>query len=110
MGDFFVLQMDDTFTESVCFDTSKEGKGELRPHAPPYSAKGKARRAGAPYPGRCGSSDPMREAGLPSTSGKWKSCVMECCARPTGDSHGRTTDVPKQRFNGTNLRATLEVG
>jgi hypothetical protein len=32
MGDFFVLQMDDTFTESVCFDTSKEGKGELRPY------------------------------------------------------------------------------
>ena len=57
MGDFFVLQMDDSFTESVCFDTSKEGKGELRPHAPPYSAKGKARRAGAPYPGRCGGSD-----------------------------------------------------
>jgi hypothetical protein len=34
MGDFFVLQMDDSFTESVCFDTSKEEKGERRPHAP----------------------------------------------------------------------------
>ena len=43
MSDSFLLQIDDTFTDSVCFDTSKEGKGELRPHAPPYSAKGKAK-------------------------------------------------------------------
>jgi hypothetical protein len=50
MGDFFLLQMDDTFTESVCFDTSKEGKGELRPRAPPYSAKGKAKgRSAVPW-------------------------------------------------------------
>jgi hypothetical protein len=27
MGDFFLLQMDDFFTEGVCFDTSKEGEG-----------------------------------------------------------------------------------
>ena len=32
------------------------------------------------------------------------------CARPTGDSYGRTTDAPAQRFNGAKLRATLEVG
>jgi hypothetical protein len=32
------------------------------------------------------------------------------CARPTGGSHGRTTDAPEQRFNGVNLRAPLEVG
>jgi hypothetical protein len=32
------------------------------------------------------------------------------CARPTGDTHGRTTDAPEQHFNGTNLRETLEVG
>jgi hypothetical protein len=32
------------------------------------------------------------------------------CARPTGGNHGRTTDAPEQRFNGLNLRATLEVG
>jgi hypothetical protein len=27
-GYFYLLQMDDSFTESVCFDTAKEGKGE----------------------------------------------------------------------------------
>ena len=27
MGDFFLLQMDDFFTEGLCFDTSKEGEG-----------------------------------------------------------------------------------
>ena len=43
MGYFFVLQMDDSFTESVCFDTSKEGKGERGVYAPPFSAKGKAK-------------------------------------------------------------------
>jgi hypothetical protein len=32
------------------------------------------------------------------------------CARPTGDSYGRTTNAPEQRFNGVNLTATLEVG
>jgi len=52
----------------------------------------------------------MREAGLPSTSGKWKSCITECCARPTGGSHGLTTDAPEQHFDGANLRETLEVG
>jgi hypothetical protein len=31
-------------------------------------------------------------------------------ARPTGGRHGRTTDAPEQRFNGANLRETLEVG
>jgi hypothetical protein len=33
---------------------------------------------------------------------------MECCARPTGGSHALTKDAPEQRFNGTNLRGTLE--
>ena len=32
------------------------------------------------------------------------------CARTTDDSYGRTTDAPEQRFNGVNLRETLEVG
>ena len=32
------------------------------------------------------------------------------CARPTGGRHGRTTNALAQRFNGANLRATLEVG
>ena len=78
------------------------------------STRGPAQRttgqSEGPEPSWTGSSDPMRVAGLPSTSGKWKSCVMECCARPTGGSHGRTTEAPEQRFNGVNLRGTLEVG
>ena len=36
MGDFFLLQMDDFFTEGLCFETSKEGKGERRIGAPPF--------------------------------------------------------------------------
>jgi hypothetical protein len=32
------------------------------------------------------------------------------CARPTEYMHGRTTDASEQRFNGVNLRETLEVG
>ena len=43
MGDFFVAQMDDLFTEGVCFDTPKRGKGERRFGAPPFSAKGRAK-------------------------------------------------------------------
>ena len=35
---------------------------------------------------------------------------VERCARPTGDSYGLTTEAHEQRFNGTNLTATLEVG
>ena len=27
MGDFFLLHMDDFFTEGLCFDISKEGEG-----------------------------------------------------------------------------------
>ena len=41
MGYFFLLQLDDSFTEGVCFDNRKEG--ERRPHAPPFSAKDKAK-------------------------------------------------------------------
>jgi hypothetical protein len=51
----------------------------------------------------------MREAGAPNT----RKLLLRFgigCARPTGDTHGRTTDAPAQRFNGANLRATLEVG
>ena len=43
MGDFFLRQMYDFFTEEVCFDTSKEGKGERQPHARPFSAKVKVK-------------------------------------------------------------------
>src|SRR5215212_10671961 len=64
---------------------------------------GAKRRIGAPYGGGCGSSDPMREAGAPST-GKSLACVTKCCARPTGGSHGRTTDAPAQRGEGAKHR------
>jgi hypothetical protein len=33
--DFFLLQMDDFFTEGLCLDDCKEGKGERRVGAPP---------------------------------------------------------------------------
>jgi hypothetical protein len=51
----------------------------------------------------------MREAGAPNTR-KLLLRFGQLCARPTGDSHGRTTDAAAQRFNGENLTATLEVG
>ena len=44
MENFFLAQMGDFFTEDVCFHTSTEGeKGERRLHAPPFSAKGRAK-------------------------------------------------------------------
>jgi hypothetical protein len=42
----------------------------------------------------------MREAGAPST----EEVVAVSCARPTGGSHGRTTDDPAQRFKGAKRR------
>jgi hypothetical protein len=57
MGDFFLPQMDDFFTEGVCFDTSKEGKGERQPPAPPFPAKGEA-KGRSPVTCHRGSSDP----------------------------------------------------
>jgi hypothetical protein len=44
------------------------------------------------------SSDPMREADAPST-GELQVCFPRC-ARPTGDSHTRTTRGPAQRVKG----------
>jgi hypothetical protein len=46
MGYFFLLQMDDSFTEGVYFDTSKEGKGSADPTLP-HSVRRAKRRAGA---------------------------------------------------------------
>jgi hypothetical protein len=43
---------------------------------------------------------PMREAGAPST----EEVVAVSCARPTGGSHGSTTDDPAQRFKGAKRR------
>jgi hypothetical protein len=51
----------------------------------------------------------MREAGAPNTR-KCEVCCGKRCARPTGGRHGRTTNAPAQRLNGSNLRGTLEVG
>jgi hypothetical protein len=45
----------------------------------------------------------MREAGAPSTG-----CCryrLAWCARPTGGSHGLTTDAPAQRIKGAKLKA-----
>jgi hypothetical protein len=47
-------------------------------------------------------SDPMREADAPST-GELQVC-FPWCARPTGDSHTRTTRGPAQRFEGAKRR------
>jgi hypothetical protein len=38
MGDFFLLQMDDFFSEGMCFDNRKEGKGERLTDSLPFSA------------------------------------------------------------------------
>ena len=43
----------------------------------------------------------MIEADAPST----EEVVSVSCARPTGDSHTRTTDAPAQRIKGAKLRA-----
>jgi hypothetical protein len=51
-------------------------------------------------PSRPESSDPMREAGAPSTG----ECTHAEAAHPTGGSHGRTTKSPAQRFRGAKLR------
>jgi hypothetical protein len=57
-------------------------------------------------PSRLESSDPMREAGATSTLRNVirLSIVQGCCARPTGGSHGRTTDACTQRFKDAERR------
>jgi hypothetical protein len=52
---------------------------------------GAKRRVEAPCRG---SSDPIIEAGAPST-GELQESVARVCARPTGDRHGLTTQVPR---------------
>jgi hypothetical protein len=94
MGDFFVPQTDDFFTEGVCFDTSKEE--ERQPPPPPFCAeqgegprqKGDISAAEGHYRGRSPVARelrPMIEAGAPSTGG-----VAKCfprCAHPTRGSN-----------------------
>jgi hypothetical protein len=46
MGDFFLLQMDDSLTEGLCFDISKEGEGgadSTLPHCAKDKAKGRSK-------------------------------------------------------------------
>jgi hypothetical protein len=65
MGDSFLAQMDDFFTEGLCFDTSKEGKGERRLSAPPLC---EGQNEG-PEPREVEEYDRMLEAGALSTEG-----------------------------------------
>ena len=51
----------------------------------------------------------MREAGAPNTR-KLLLRLGKNRAHPTGDGHDRTTNALAQRFNGVNLKATLELG
>jgi hypothetical protein len=48
----------------------------------------------------------MREADAPSTG----ECTHTECARPTGGSHGRTTEAPAQRFKGAERRPRWKWG
>jgi hypothetical protein len=43
MGDFFLAQMNDSFTEGLCFDNRKEGEVGIAALAIPHSAKGSLR-------------------------------------------------------------------
>jgi hypothetical protein len=61
---------------------------------------GEERRAGAK---QTESSDPMREADAPST--EEATLAHRVGARPTGGSHGLTTDAPAQRSKGAKLKA-----
>src|SRR5215208_5684339 len=63
-------------------------------------------RAGARYPWKL---RPYERSRCANTR-KLLLRLVSWCARLTGDSYGRTTDAPSQRFNGVNLRAALEVG
>ena len=49
MGDFFVLQVDDSFTEGLCFDTTKEGEGGAPTPRSPILLR--AKRGAAPKGG-----------------------------------------------------------
>src|SRR5215218_2966713 len=59
---------------------------------------GAKRRSEPPTVGVVGNSDPMIEAGAPST--EEATLAHRVGARPTGDSHGRTTRGPAQRTIG----------
>ena len=88
MGDFFLAQMEDFFTEGLCFDISKEGEGERRLGAPP-SCEGQSE---GPEPREVEDSGRMIEAGAPSTEGLLAGFPR--CARPTWGRDGRAIRGP----------------
>jgi len=98
MGDFFLLQMDDFFTEGLCFDTSKEGAGERRFGAPPF-CEGQSE---GPEPREVEGTGRMRETGASST--EEVATHLWCCACRTGGSHARTPHDPAQRGVGQSER------
>ena len=67
-------------------------------------------KVGAPYGGVVGELRPYDRSRCAEHGVTANSALGKECARPTGGRHGRTTDAPEQRFNGVNLRGTLEVG
>jgi hypothetical protein len=75
MGAFFLAQMDDFFTEGLCFDKRKEGEGGAPTPRSPILCEG-------PEPSRLESSDPMREAGGSST--EVVELVLEIVRAPPG--------------------------
>src|SRR5215218_11014927 len=86
MGYFFLLQMDDSFTEGLCFDTSKEGKEERR-FGTPHCEKGKAK---GPKPSRLRKLRPHQRSRCAEHRGMLQELWPER-ARPTGGGHGRIT-------------------
>jgi hypothetical protein len=64
MGDFFLLQMDDLFTEGVCFDNRTEGDGGPSGGVP-HSVKASAGWPGGVGPGQNEGPEP-RSVGAPS--------------------------------------------
>jgi|SRR5215204_2805184 len=105
MGDFFLLQMDDFFTEGLCFDNRKEGEGGsalwrspiLRRSAQASLAAwewGKA-KGRSPLEGNCGRSDPIIEAGAPSTCRELNPCCPKRSARPPGVVMVAPPEVPR---------------
>src|SRR5215204_5565929 len=84
-----------SYRQVLCATIAGKAEGGLR-----ASGRGKAK-------GRskvdCGNSDPMIEAGAPST-GKSLACVTKCCARPTGVVMVAPQTVPRNA-EGRNAKA-----
>jgi hypothetical protein len=50
MGDFFLAQIRDFFTEDVCFHTSEEGKGGAPTPRSPILCEGQSEKGRSPVP------------------------------------------------------------